>query len=71
MNAIVVKHKFLSFCKDTANHSMIVYVPILVTDITAGLHYHSLVECRTGLVPVQESLTLEPGDLLVNICCQT
>ena len=43
------------------------YVPILVTDIAAGLHYHSLVACTTGLVPGQESLTLEPSDLLMDV----
>ena len=46
---------------------MIVYVPILVTDIAAGLHNHSLVACRTGLVPGQESLTLEPSDPLIGV----
>ena len=45
----------------------IVYVPILVTDMAVGLHYHSLVARRIGLVPGQESLTLEPGELVIDV----
>ena len=42
-------------------------IPILVSDITAGLHIRGLAACRTSLARGQEAFALKPTSLLVHI----